>query len=127
MLIVVNIARFNELSFLLQTTPPPYSVDAEQCVVAGDYFFEDTTCTDYYRALGLRSSASAVNSAATAICANETCLNRMGSYIDYLITCRLGSIEDDDDDDNDNVCCMYIVPMCDFTPFSSSLGSLVFI
>ena len=64
---------------------------------------------DYYRALALRSSADAVNNAAAVICTSQQCKNRMSSYIDYLITCRVGSIEDDDDDDDDDddVCSMH--------------------
>ena len=49
------------------------------------------------------SSAAAVNEAATAICANQKCKNWMRSYTDILITCRVGSINDDD-----GVCCRYI-------------------
>ena len=116
----VSVKYFEKIIIVLvlfQTTPPLYSDDAEQCVVAGDSFFADTTCLDYYRTLGLRSSATEVDNAANAICANETCMNRMGSYINYLITCQLGSIEDDNDEDNDNndVCCKYFTSTCDFS------------
>ena len=73
-------------------------------------FFADDTCLDYYRTLGLLSSATAtVNEAATAICTNQTCMNRMKSYTDYLLTCRVGSFYNDDDDD---VChCMHNVAL----------------
>ena len=72
-------------------------------------FFADDTCLDYYRTLGLYSSATAVNDAATAICASQMCRNRMKSYTDYLLTCRVGNFYNDDDD-NDDVChCMHNV------------------
>ena len=62
---------------------------------------------DYYVALSQRSSATAVNEAATAICASQTCKNRMKSYTDFLKTCRVENIlidDEDDDDDDDDVC-----------------------
>ena len=63
----------------------------------------DSTCLDYYLTLGERPSATAVNSAATAICASQRCKNRMSSYIDVLKYCRVDNILDDDDDDDDDV------------------------
>ena len=60
---------------------------------------------DNYLTLGLRSSATAVNNAANAICTTAACYNRMSSYISYLRTCQVGSVvDDDDDDDDDDVC-----------------------
>lgn len=84
-----------------QTNPPPYTDAAEQCISTRDSFISDDTCLDYYYTLGERFSAIAVNSAATAICASQTCKNRMSDYIDFLITCRLENIINDDDDDDD--------------------------
>ena len=79
---------------------------AKQCIQAGDSFFADDTCLDFYHTLSLLSSATEVNDAATAICASQKCKNRMSSYTDYLLTCRVGNFynNDDDDDDNANVC-----------------------
>ena len=62
-------------------------------------FFANDICLDYYRTLGLYSSATAVNEAATAICASQRCKNRMKSYTDYLLTCRVGNFYNDDDDE----------------------------
>ena len=90
---------------LSQINPPPYSIVAEQCIAAGDSFFSDDNCLKYYRNLGLRSSPTAINDAATAICASQACKNRMDSFINYLLTCRVGSVDDDDDDDD--VCCIH--------------------
>ena len=42
--------------------------------------------------------AAELNDAATAICTNNTCMSRMDSYINYLLTCRVGSVQDDDYD-----------------------------
>lgn len=81
-----------------------YTNAAEQCVTAGNTFFANDTCIDYYRTLGDYSESTAVelNSAATAICTNNTCLGRWYSYINYLRTCRVGGGDDDDDDDSDD-------------------------
>ena len=62
----------------------------------------DSTCLDYYLTLVERPSATAVNSATTAICGSQTCKNRMSSYIDLLQTCRVENIVNDDDDDDDD-------------------------
>ena len=90
---------------------PPYTNAAEQCISVGDTFFADDTCLEYYRALSLRSSVTAVNDAANALCASQMCMDRMDSYISYLVTCRVGSIadedDDDDDDDDNDVCCKH--------------------
>ena len=58
---------------------------------------------DYYLSLIQRSSATEVNDGATAICASQTCKNRMRGYMDYLINCRVENILMDDNDDD--VCC----------------------
>ena len=79
--------------FHFQVTPTAYSSAAS--------FFANDDCIDYYRTLGLRSNATAVNASATAICAGQNCRNRMDSYRNFLITCRVGSIDGDDDDDDD--------------------------
>ena len=64
----------------------------------------DDTCLDYYLSLIQRSSATAVNDAATAICASQTCKNRMEGYTDYLTNCRVENILDGDDDDDVSYC-----------------------
>lgn len=61
--------------------------------MAVDSFYGDDTCLNYYRTLGQRSS-SGLNDAATEICTNRMCRNRMRSYIDYLIACQVGNNED---------------------------------
>ena len=61
------------------------------------FYEDDDTCTDHYRTLGERSSADAVNDAATAICTDRMCRNRMSSYTDNLIACRVGNNENGDD------------------------------
>lgn len=38
-------------------------------------------------------------------------MDRMDSYINYLTTCRVGSIYNDDDDDDDYVCCKHNMQM----------------
>ena len=58
------------------------------------FYEDDDTCTDYYRTLGERSSADAVNDAATAICTDQMCRNRMSNYTDYLMACRVGNGDD---------------------------------
>ena len=62
----------------------------------------DRTCLDSYLSLIERSSATAVNTAASAVCTSQRCKNRMSSYMDYLITCRVENILSDDDDDDDD-------------------------
>ena len=83
---------------MFQTTPPPYSEDAERCSSVANSFSLNDNCLSHYYVLGLRSSADTVNSAAAAIYTNGFCTRHMSSYINYLLTCRVVSFDDDDDD-----------------------------
>ena len=83
--------------------PPQYSDEANQCTMAANLFYEDDTCLNSYRALGQRSSVTEVNDAAITICTNQRCRNRMSSYTDFLIACRVGNNED-----GANVCVFYM-------------------
>lgn len=85
------------MRFGLQTNSPSYSDAANQCITARNSFFADNTCLNYYRTLGLRPSFTAVNNASTAICASQTCKGRLSSYVNLLITCRVGSTDDDEE------------------------------
>ena len=98
--ILLAINNYSIFIFILQINPPSYSNAANQCVRARNSFYADDTCLDYYRNLGMLSSATEVNDAATAICASQRCKNRMSNYNNFLITCQAGSIMEDDD-----VCC----------------------
>ena len=75
--------------------------------MAVDSFYGDDTCLDNYRTLSQRSSMPELNDAATEICTNQMCRNRMRSYTDYLIACQVGNNEDGDD-----VCVYIFLALC---------------
>ena len=87
---------------MFQTIPSPYSEAAERCSSVANSYSPNDNCLSHYYALGLRSSADTVNSAAAAICTNDFCTRHMSSYINYLLTCRVVSLDDDDDNDDDD-------------------------
>ena len=77
------------MNTLLQTNPPEYTDAAEQCLTARNSFFGDSTCLTNYLTLSKRSTAGAVNNAATAICSSQRCKNRMSSYTSFLTACQV--------------------------------------